>query len=91
MNVGDNPVTVALKALKAGTGTFEAVKNAMAGFEFQPLPTYPCTLAGLFEQEEYVVVPDSFRDTVFVAMFEGAITREQFDELRELAKYRPSS
>lgn len=84
----DNPVTVALKAMKAGTGTFDSVKEAVAAFEFASRPPPPRTLESLLDEDQadYTPVPDSFRDTVFVAMFDGTLTRAQFDELREIAR-----
>ena len=84
MSMEKNPVTLALQAMKAGTGTFEDVKAAVDNFTFTPLPAPPTTLAGLWEQEDYVVEPHSFRDIVFGAMFDKTLTPDQFEVLREL-------
>lgn len=79
-----NPVAKAIEALASG-GAFEDVLTAAKSFSFAPLPQIT-SLAELGEEWEYREVPDSFRDTVEVAYFEGKLTREQVAELRAVAR-----
>lgn len=88
MTVILNPVAQALANMKAGTGTFQDVQTAVANFEFDPLPPPPTNLEGLFDEEVYVRVPNSFRDTVTSGLFNGTLTRDQYNQLAAIAKTR---
>lgn len=79
-----NPVTEALKALKAGTGTFDEVKKAVTAYTFSPPPPAAQTLDELFEADEYQPAPNSFRDLVLMSRYDGTLTPDQFDELFRL-------
>lgn len=76
----------ALAALKAGSGDFEAVKEAVRNARFAVRPTAR-TEEELADSWDYVPIPDSFTDTVSAAQWQRVLTREQVKELRGMAQF----
>lgn len=82
-----NRVQEAIRAFHDGTGTFDEVRAEVATFRFGRPPEIR-SLKDLGENWDYQPVHDSFRDTVEVAYFEGKLTLEQVNELRDIVRAR---
>jgi hypothetical protein len=82
-----NRVQEAIQASHDGTGTFDEVREVVATFRFGRPPEIR-SLKDLGENWDYREVTDSFRDTVEVAYFEGKLSLEQVNELRDVVRAR---
>lgn len=67
-------------------GDFELIKAAVSQAKFAVRPT-ALSLDELTENWNYQPMPETWTDTVQVALFEGRITMDQYKELSAMAKF----
>ena len=78
-----------LAALKAGTATFDDVREAARRHRFSTIDTKVRSVQELAERWEYAPVAGSFRDPIEVLRWGKVLTKEQVDVLREEARFLP--
>ena len=78
-----------LAAFKAGTATFDDVREAARRHRFSTIDTKVRSVQELAKRWEYAPVAGSFRDTIEVLRWGKVLTKEQVDVLREEARFLP--
>lgn len=80
-----NKVQNAVAGIRAGTGTYEALKDAVRGHTFTSVQSDVRSLRDLANNWEFAPTEGSFRDTIEILYWEKVLTEEQVEELREIA------